>query len=305
MHSHNESSHSQSNPNLIGRHLFLLVIAIIILAGLYLASQNMTVVGSTAILLLLAHVGAAAVIIYGGRTLLRSIIHKFHGQPAPQPEAHSHSHHYANDLETDGHTIGWAWFYDLFIRVIFSGKVSIMMKSTVKLANIQSGEKVLDVGCGTGTLAILAKQTTGQNAEIYGTDAAPEMINRAQQKAQQDNIEIDFQTGLVENIQFPDDTFDLVMNSLVMHHLPADLQQKALMEIYRVLKPGGRLLIVDFEPPKAGFYKSFLTLIIGDMTSIDNRVLLPSVKTAGFTNIDMGPTDTSIATYISGKKPLI
>lgn len=303
MHSHNEPSPSPSRSGFIVRHLFLLVVAIVILAVLYVESQNMTTVGFAAVLLVLTHVVAVVVIMIGGRSFLRTFIRKIHGQPNPQPEASSYNHHHANDLETEGHTIGWAWFYDIFGRLVFAGKVKTMMQSTVKLANIQSDEKVLDVGCGTGTLAILAKQTSGHNVKIYGIDASPEMIERAQQKAQQDTVDVDFQIGLVENIQFPDGTFDLVMNSLMMHHLTPDLRQKALVEIYRVLKPGGRLLIVDFEPPKKGLYKTILTLLLGGMTSIDNTTIPPLVKNAGFIDVKIGATDTSIATYISGVKP--
>jgi len=302
MHSHNESSPNQSNAGFMIRHMLLLIV--IVLGFLYFEFQNMTAVGVAAVLLILVHLGAVAVILFGGRKILRAIIGKIHGQPAPQPEAHDHSHHHTNELETDGYTIGWAWFYDTFVRLFFAGNVKKMMKSTVKLANIQAGEKVLDIGCGTGTLAILAKQTTGKNAEIYGTDASPQMIQRAQQKASENSLDIHFQTGLAEKMEFPDDTFDVVMNSLMMHHLTSELRQKAIIESNRILKPGGRLLIVDFEPPKSGLYKSILTIILGEMTSIDNTKIPPLLENAGFTNIDIGATDTSIATYISGVKPI-
>lgn len=304
MHSQSEPSANQSNFGFIIRHFFLLIVVILVLGFLYLEFQNMTAVGVAAVLLILAHLGAVALILYGGRKIVRGIIDKIHGQSTPQTNTHDESHHHTHDLETDGYTIGWAWFYDFFVRYFFTGKVKTMMQSTVTLANIQAGEQVLDIGCGTGTLAILAKKTTGQNAEIYGTDASPQMIDRARQKAEQEQVDIDFQTGLAEKIAFPDDTFDLVMNSLMMHHLTAELRQKAIIECYRVIKPGGRLLIVDFEPPKAGLYKSLLTIILGEMTSIDNTTIPPLLEDAGFTNIDIGATDTPIATYVSGVKPI-
>lgn len=303
MHQHNHSTQNQNGSGFIIRHLFLLVLSVLILAVLYAESRSMKVVGFGAVLLLAAHVLAVVVILYGGRRFLRGFIAKIHGSPSFPESPHTH-HHAGDELETTGKTISWARFYDLFVRLLFSGKVQVMMRSTVQLANIQPGEKVLDIGCGTGTLAILAKQTGGQSVEIYGRDAAPEMIEHAREKARQQKVDVDFQPGLAEAIQFPDETFDLVMNSLMMHHLPADLREKALVEMYRVLKPGGRLLVVDFEPPKKGLYRSFLTLILGEMTSIDNTAIPPLVRNAGFKNVEIGTTDTSIATYITGKKTL-
>ncbi len=285
------------------RHLFLLVVVLMIAAVVYFESRNMTAAGFVAVLLLLAHVVAVVVILYGGRFFLRAFFRKMHGQSAPQSQSHTH-HHHAGELETEGQTISWARFYDLFVGLVFSGGVQKMMRSMVRLAQIQSGENVLDVGCGTGTLAILVKQTAGKNAAIHGLDAAPEMIERARQKAQRAKVAVDFQTGLVEDIRFPDGTFDVVMNSMMMHHLPAGLKEKALVEMYRVLKPGGRLLIMDFEPPKKGLYKAFLTLLLGAMTAIDNTTIPPLVEGAGFTDVKKGPTDTPIASYISAVKPV-
>ncbi|MBZ0291094.1 MAG: class I SAM-dependent methyltransferase [Anaerolineae bacterium] len=295
MHSHKDASHSSGGSGFLVRHLFLLIVAIVVLAALYIEAQNLTGFGWGMLLFLLAHVVVIVAIMYGGRSLLRRFFRALHG-----PSDHGHQH--VEDLETEGGIIRWAWFYDIFTRVIFANSVQKMMKAVVKLARIQPGEEVLDIGCGTGTLAILAKQGDGHSAEIHGVDAASEMIERARQKAKAANVDIDFQPGLAENIRFEDGTFDLVMNSLMMHHLTPELREKALAEVYRVLKPGGRLLIVDFEPPKPGLYKSFLTLIIGDMTSIDNTTLLPLVRAAGFENVSIGSA-SAMATYIAGVKP--
>ncbi|MCA9890419.1 MAG: methyltransferase domain-containing protein [Anaerolineae bacterium] len=308
MHSNNHPAQNPSRSSFILRHLFLLIGAIAVLAVLYIETQNLTVAGAGAVLLVLAHVVAVVVIAYSGRSILRGVFLRMHGQPITTTHDHSqehgHSHHHADDLQTEGVTLTWAGLYDLFTRVVFGGQVKKMMQSTVRLANIQAGETALDVGCGTGTLAILAKQTAGPNATLYGTDAAPQMIQRAQEKARAAQVDVNFQAGLVEKIQFADGTFDVVMNSLMFHHLPSlELKQAALAEMYRVLKPGGRLLIVDFEPPKRGLPKAFLTLILGDMTAIDNTIVPPLLQKAGFVNVTMGPTDSKVATYIAGIKP--
>ena len=303
---HQQTKPEQTNQEngFVSRHLFILIVVIVTLIVLYLASRNMTLVGITATLFLLAHVVAVFVIMYGGRLLLGTVIRKMHAQPEPHSHSHSEVHHHSGDFETEGVTISWAWFYDIFTRVFFAGNVQKVMKSTIKLAKIQSGEKVLDVGCGTGTLAILAKRSV-QDAKISGIDASPEMIAHAQQKAKKNQQDINFQIGLVEDLQFPDESMDVVMNSLMFHHLPSvDLKKKALQEMLRILKPGGRVLIVDFEPPKRGLYKSILTMIVGDMTSIDNSTVPPLLREVGFTRVEMGATDSPIASYIAGVKPI-
>ena len=100
-------------------------------------------------------------------------------------------------------------------------------------------------------MTIPAKERIGATGKAAGIDPAPEMITVAQQKAQRKGLEIDFRIGVIEALPFPDNTFDAVTSSLMMHHLPAHLQVKGLAEIYRVLKPEGRLLIADMLGPNA------------------------------------------------------
>lgn len=217
---------------------------------------------------------------------------------------HGQSHARNTDLKTTGHTINWARFYDIFVNFLLMGQQRKFRESMLTLARIQPGEKVLDVGCGTGTLAIIAKQRSHASVQIHGQDAAPEMIERARQKAHRTHVAVDFQPGLAEAISFPDNTFDLVMNSLMVHHLPGDLKSKAFAEMYRVLKPGGRLLIVDFEPPKGGLLKTVLTILLGQMTGIDNTQIPPLVSAAGFQDVKLGPSGSRLASYIAGIKPV-
>lgn len=115
-----------------------------------------------------------------------------------------------------------------------------------------------DVGCGTGTLAILAKTQAGASVELHGQDASPQMI--ARQKAAQAGVNIDFRPALVEAIDAPDNSLDLVLSSLMVHHLPGDLKAKAFGEIYRVLKPGGRVFNgASLNHPNAVWLNFFLT----------------------------------------------
>ena len=277
---------------LAGRHFFLLLVLVVILFVLYWETRNLSLTGVAAVLFVAAHVLAALVVMVGGRTLVARFFRKIHGGSA------------ATAPETEGLTIRWAWFYDLFLRLLFAGHVPRIMRSAVRLADLQPDEVALDVGCGTGTLAIMVAQETGRSTALFGIDPAPEMIARARQKADKANVDVTFQTGVAEALAFPDGRFDLVMNSLMMHHLPAALQSRALAEMYRVLRPGGRLLIVDFEPPKAGLQKRILTWLLGEMTAIDNSKLLPRVAAAGFSDIRSGQTDSTLAIYLTAIKPV-
>jgi demethylmenaquinone methyltransferase/2-methoxy-6-polyprenyl-1,4-benzoquinol methylase/phosphoethanolamine N-methyltransferase len=89
---------------------------------------------------------------------------------------------------------------------------------------------------------------------VYGVDASPEMIARAARKAAKASVDVDFRNAVVESLPFPDAHFDAVLSTLMLHHLPGKLRSQCAREIRRVLKPGGRVLAVDFgtSPAKRG-----------------------------------------------------
>jgi ubiquinone/menaquinone biosynthesis C-methylase UbiE len=157
----------------------------------------------------------------------------------------------ASAKETKGLILNGGWRYDLhgwFIDTfVFRGQWRELRLRTATLARIQPGEQVLDVGCGTGTLAMEVARHVGRAGRVAGVDPSSEQIARARSKAARRNVPIDFQIGVIEHLAFPDSTFDVVLSTLMMHHLPASLKRQGLAEIARVLKPGGRLVIADFK----------------------------------------------------------
>ncbi len=159
-------------------------------------------------------------------------------------EQHSHAD---SAPQTTGNVIHWANRYDLFVQFMALGQAGRLRRKTIEFAQIAPGERVLDVGCGTGDLTLLAKKRAGSAGQICGLDAAPEMIEVARRKAARQRAEVDFRVGVIEQLPYPDNSFDVVLSSLMMHHLPADLKPRALAEIRRVLRPNGRLVIVDFR----------------------------------------------------------
>jgi ubiquinone/menaquinone biosynthesis C-methylase UbiE len=156
--------------------------------------------------------------------------------------------------ETKGLILNGGWRYDLmgwFVDTfVFRGQWRELRQKTTDLASIQPGEQVLDVGCGTGTLVLEVARKVGREGRVVGIDPSTEQISRARSKAARHDVPVAFQIGVIEQLPFSDQTFDVVLSSLMMHHLPAPLKRQGLAEIDRVLKPGGRLVIADFKPKK-------------------------------------------------------
>jgi len=150
---------------------------------------------------------------------------------------------------TRGIRIRWPRWYDALNRVHFLGREDQFRQRTVELAGIKRGQTVLDVGCGTGNLTMAAKARAGTNGQVHGNDAAPEMILEAERKAVARQLDIRYQVALIEQIPYPDHTFDVVLSSLMLHHLPSGLKRQGIAEIARVLKTGGRLFAADVDPP--------------------------------------------------------
>jgi ubiquinone/menaquinone biosynthesis C-methylase UbiE len=161
----------------------------------------------------------------------------------------SHSHGESYIAETEGHTIhSWAKYYDLVVGILSLGREKKFRQTALELVSIEPGMNILDVGCGTGSLSVGAKQNLGNNGRVVGIDPSSIMIDLARQKAEKAGVEVDFQVGVIENLEFNDDQFDLVLSSLMMHHLTDELKESGLQEVHRVLKPGGTLLIIELDP---------------------------------------------------------
>jgi ubiquinone/menaquinone biosynthesis C-methylase UbiE len=150
-------------------------------------------------------------------------------------------------LATEGRLIHWARWYDPFVTVFTLGQNHALRRRTAGLAGIKPGDRVLDVGCGTGDLTLAGAALAGSGGEVVGIDASPEMIATARQKAARRGSAARFDVALIERIPFPDGSFDVALSSLMLHHLPGQLRHDGLAEVYRVLKPGGRLLVVDMQ----------------------------------------------------------
>ncbi|MCA1719010.1 MAG: class I SAM-dependent methyltransferase [Actinobacteria bacterium] len=115
----------------------------------------------------------------------------------------------------------------------------------VDQAGIRPGHRVLEIGCGTGNLALLAKRLH-PDAEVVGLDPDPKALARARRKAGRKALPVRLDRGFAEDLPYPDASFDRVLSAFMFHHLGPDEKGEALREARRVLKPGGSLHLLDY-----------------------------------------------------------
>lgn len=159
----------------------------------------------------------------------------------------------------------------------------------VNEAALSPGLRVLDVGCGTGTLTLALKRACPAT-EVTGVDIDPDALAVAEGKARAEALVVTFLRGSATDLPVPAESFDRVCSSLLLHHLAADQRLKALREMGRVLKPGGSLLIADWGRPRGllprlGF--QVVRLLDGYARTADHAAgrLADRVREAGFDSV--------------------
>ena len=153
-------------------------------------------------------------------------------------------------VPTRGRTLDHAAFiYDTLEPVLLLGKQAEYDKNIVSLLKLKGSNRVLDLGCGTGVLTrmIADELNADEGGRAIGIDAAAKMIMVAQKKRASANCI--FEVAAAESLSYEDASFDAVVSSLFFHHVPLDLKEKALSEAFRVLRPGGRMVIADMHVP--------------------------------------------------------
>lgn len=127
------------------------------------------------------------------------------------------------------------------------GRIS---RKVIGLLELEGEERVLDVGCGTGTFTIeIAKRLRqGHESMAIGIDAAPKMIARARKKSKE-IANVSFEVAAAQGLPFEDGFFDIAVSAFFFHHIGFELKKMALRQIWRVLKKNGILIIVDVDVP--------------------------------------------------------
>ncbi|HEY1142859.1 MAG TPA: class I SAM-dependent methyltransferase [Sphingomicrobium sp.] len=200
-----------------------------------------------------------------------------------------------------GLTLHSAWWYDLTVRLFTLGRERAFRAKILEPARLQPGEAVLDVGCGTGSLAVMAKQQVGLKGEVHGIDASPEMIARAQAKAHKAGADVHFTVAPAQALPFAESRFDVVLSTLMFHHLPRPSRDRLGQEMRRVLKPGGRVLAVDFAIGRKR--KGLVGWIHASHGSTRPADIEAPLRAAGFDVIASAPLGMKDLHYVLAQAP--
>ncbi len=157
---------------------------------------------------------------------------------------------------TSGRTLDHAApVYDILAPLMTLGIETRCHREVLDLLYLKGDEHILDVGCGTGTLTrAIARRLTAPSAEVVGLDAATKMLAVAKRKAA-DLDHIRFDAGIAEALSYAGHTFDGFVSTFFFHHVNAELKRRSLEELWRVMRPGGRGVIVDVDVPRNLFGK--------------------------------------------------
>jgi ubiquinone/menaquinone biosynthesis C-methylase UbiE len=178
--------------------------------------------------------------------------------------------------------MGLEWLlplYDPFTRLL---GLDHARRELLRQADLKPGDRALDVGCGTGSLVVLAK-VWWPDVDVVGVDPDDKALARAARKARSAGANIQLDRGFADALNYPDASFDRVFSSFMFHHLERDEKEHTLNEIRRVLKPGGSLHLLDFSGPGPARHRRGLHSH-HRLADNDERTVLALLRDHGFTD---------------------
>jgi ubiquinone/menaquinone biosynthesis C-methylase UbiE len=181
--------------------------------------------------------------------------------------------------------MGVDWLLPLYDPLTWLLRLDRARRELLLQADLRPGHRVLDIGCGTGSLAVLTKRLVG-GVEVVGIDPDEKALARAVRKARHAGVSVQFALGFSDVLDYPAASFDRVFSSFMFHHLARDEKERTLRAICRVLKDGGSLHLLDFGGPESvGHGSRVRGLHAHDrLTDNDERTILGFLTDAGLTN---------------------
>jgi ubiquinone/menaquinone biosynthesis C-methylase UbiE len=215
---------------------------------------------------------------------------------------HTHPDHQHSDQA--GALIRWPRRYDLLVSFALAGRGRRLRADIAQQLDLRPGNKVLDVGCGTGTLTLALARVVGPEGWAGGVDASSQMIAAAATKATRKHLPTRFQVATAQDLPFPDGSMDAVVTSLMIHHLPAVDRPQAAAELLRVLRPSGHLLIAEFQAPTRRVSRAIVRHLFGHaMADTDLDAIVDLTVNTGAINVQHLQTRVPWLGLVHARKP--
>jgi ubiquinone/menaquinone biosynthesis C-methylase UbiE len=176
-------------------------------------------------------------------------------------------------------------FYDTLLKWFM--REDVFKLRLIDQAGLKAGMRLLDLGCGTATLTLMVKQMHPQ-VEVIGLDGDREILAIARNKVGQAGLSISFDLGMAFELPYPENYFDRVISSMVIHHLTAENKGRTMREIRRVLKPQGEFHMVDFGAP-VNAYARITASVMRKFEDVNDNIqgkLISYIRSAGFSLVE-------------------
>jgi ubiquinone/menaquinone biosynthesis C-methylase UbiE len=211
----------------------------------------------------------------------------------------THTGHGGADSHTPGKLVGHGR-YELVAAVFFGGRRRRVFTQLAAASGARPGDRVLDVGCGSGYFTRVMAKAVAPDGTAQGVDPSDEAIAQAKSLTRLANCT--FSAGVAQALDAPDGSFDVVVSSLTIHHLPEALRPRAIAEMSRVLRPGGSVLIADSRPPATRIGRRLMSRHSPAMATNPIDLIEPMLRGAGFEQLRSGDLRPWMH-YVQARKP--
>ena len=222
-----------------------------------------------------------------------------HGHGHGHRHGHSHGHGSANGAAHGAGVMIHAGSYDRLTRLVTLGRRERIYAGLAALTGAAPGDRAVDLGCGTGALTRALAARVGPTGMVTGIDPSEEMVAFASRSA---TPSLQYAVHSAQALPFPDASVQVVATALALHHIDADQRPAAIAEAMRVLVPGGRLLIVDIQPPRGWFGRQVIGALTGpEMANNDLGEARALASDAGLEIVDQGVRSVAFG-YVLARK---